>query len=147
MVGAGRHGSHAEGAFAAADDRGAGRVEDGRQGEQRASGSGTARDGAAGGRGRADVRGGGRGGRVSESGCGDLSGPTVQSGGAGRARDRGRAWTAADLRRGRTGTDRSDGAAATRSEGRWDRHVVALDLGADRSSGGAPARGRNNDPS
>src|SRR5215213_133402 len=53
---------------------------------------------------------------------------------------------AAGLRRDGTGPDRGDRPAATGSESRWHRHVVALDPGADGASGGAPARGRDDDP-
>jgi DDE superfamily endonuclease len=146
MVGVQGHGNHAEGAFAAADGGGAARVTGARESEQRASRSGAASDGVVGrGWGR-DVRGGGPSGRVSESASGHLPGAAVQSGGAGGAGDRGRAGTAADLRRGGAGADRGDGAAATRSEGGWDGDLVVEHLGADGASGGAPARGRDDDP-
>src|SRR5215207_5703104 len=146
MVGAGHHGSHAEGAPTSVDDRGAGRLEGDRQGEQRACGSGAASDGAACGGRRGAVLGGGARGRLSEPGGGDVSGEAVQPGRAGGARDRVWAGTAAELRRGGPGTDRGDGPAVTGSEGRRDRDVVALDPGADGPSGGAPARGRDDDP-
>lgn len=145
MVGARGHGHHAEGALATADDRGAARDEEDRQGEQRAGGSGAAGDGAVGGRGRADVRGGSRGGRVSEPASGHLFGAAVQSGRGGGVGDRGRAWSAADVRRGGTGQDRGDGAASAGPEAGWDGDLVALDLGADGASGGAAARGSDDD--
>src|SRR5215207_2336035 len=146
MVGAMRHGSHAEGARAAADGGGAAWVASDREGEQRACGSSEASDGAAGGGRRGDIRGGVARGRLSERRGGHVSGAALQSGRAGRARDRGWAWAADDLRRGGTGPDRGDRPAAAGSEGRWHRHVVALDPGADGASGGAPARGRDDDP-
>src|SRR5215211_6251523 len=146
MVEVGDHGSHAEGVSTAADGGGAARVASDGEGEQRAGGSGAAGDGAAGGGRRGDVRGGGRGGGVSQSGGGDVSGAAVQSGRAGRTRDRSRTWAAADLRRGGAGADRGDRPTATGSESRWHRDLVALDAGADGASGGTPVRGCDDDP-
>src|SRR5215207_6802481 len=126
MVGAESHGNHAEGALAAADDCGAARVEADHEGEQRARGPGEASDGRAGGSWRAVIFGSSPDGRVSESGRGHLSGAAIQSGRAWGADDRSRARSAADLRRGGSGTDRGDGPAVTRSEGRRDSNLVAL---------------------
>src|SRR5215211_8902443 len=118
MVGAESHGNHAEGALAAADDRGAARVDEDHEGEQRAGGPGEASDGRAGGGWRAVVFGRSLGGGVSESGRGHVPGAAIQSGRAWGAEDRGRARSAADLRRAGPGADRGDGPAVTRSEGR-----------------------------
>src|SRR3954468_24594095 len=120
MVGAESHGHHAEGALAAADDRGAARVEVDHEGEQRARGLGEASDGSAGGGWRAVVFGSSPGGEVSESGRGHVPGAAMQGGRAWGAEDRGRARSAADVRRVGPGADRGDGPAVTRSEGRWD---------------------------
>ena len=117
-----------------------------REGEQRACGSGEASEGAAGGGRRGDVRGGVARGWLSEHRGGHVSGAAVQSGRAGRTRDRGSSWAAADVRRGGASADRGDRPAATGSESRWHGDVVALDPGADGASGGAPARGRDDDP-
>jgi hypothetical protein len=146
MVGVRRDGSHAEGVLATADDCGARRIEDARQGEQRAGGSGAASDGAVGRGWRANVLGGGACGWVSERGGRDLPGATVQSGGVGGVSDRERAGTAADLRRGGAGADRGDGAATAGSEGGRDGDLVAEHAGADGPSRGAPARRRDDDP-
>src|SRR5215207_5542216 len=146
MVGARHHGDHAEGALATAHGGGAARVERDRQGEQRAGGSGEARDGAAGGGRGAVVLGRGPGGGVSERASGDLPGPAVQSGRVGGAGNRGRAGPAADLRRSGAGADCGDGAAATGSEDGWDGDLVVEHPGADGAAGGAPARGRDDDP-
>src|SRR5215213_10778033 len=113
MVGAEGHGNHAERALAAADDRGAARVEADREGEQRARGSGEASDGSAGGGWRAVVFGSRPGGGVSESGRGHVPRTAIQSGRAWGADDRGRARSAADLRRGGPGADRGDGPAVS----------------------------------
>src|SRR6188768_3298626 len=113
MVGAGNHGGHAERALASADGGGTARVARSREGEQRAGGSCTAGDGAARGGGRGDVRGGGASGRLSEHRSSHVSGAAIQSGRTGRARDRGWAWTAADVRRGGAGADRGDRPATT----------------------------------
>src|SRR5215207_4712278 len=145
MVGAERHGNHAEGALAAADDRGAARVEADRAGEQRARGPGAASDGRAGGGRRAVVVGRSPGGGISESGRGHVPGAAVQSGRAWGAEDRGRARSAADVRRGGPGADRGDGPAVAGSEGRWDGHLVALDAGANAPTRGAAACGRDDD--
>src|SRR5215204_2026628 len=134
MVGAERHGNHAEGALAAADDGGAARVEADHEGEQRAGGPGEASDGSAGGGWRAVVFGSSPGGGVSESGRGHIPRAAIQSGRAWGADDRGWARSAADLRRVGPGADRGDGPAVSRSEGRWDRHPVALDAGANAPS-------------
>jgi DDE superfamily endonuclease len=147
MVGMGHHGSHAERASAAVDDRGAGRVAGDCQGEQRACGSGAAGDGAAGCRGWADVCGGVRGGGVSQRRCGDLSGAAVQSGRTGGAGDRPWAGATLDLRCGGAGADRGDGAAGTGPEGGWDGDLVIEHTGADAAAGGAPSGGSDDDPS
>src|SRR5215207_8557369 len=139
MVGAESHGNHAERALAAADDRGAARVEADCEGEQRARGSGEASDGSAGGGWRAVVFGSSPGGGVSESGRGHVPGATVQSGWAWGAEDRGWARSAADLRRIGPGADRGDGAAVSRSEGRWDSNLVIEYVGADGAARGAAA--------
>src|SRR5829696_7565237 len=145
MVGAESHGNHAEGARAAADDRGAARVDADRPGEQRAGGPGEASDGIAGGGRGAVVFGSSPGGGVSESGRGHLPGAAVQSGRARGTEDRGRAGSAADLRGGGPRPDRGDGAAATGSEGRWDGDLVALDAGANAPTRGAAGCGRDDD--
>src|SRR5215210_6891496 len=146
MVGAESHGNHAEGARAAADDRGAARVEEAHEGEQRARGPGEASDGIAGGGRRAVVFGSSPCGGVSESGRGHVPRAAIQSGRAPGAEDRGRARSAADLRRGGAGADRGDGPAVSRSEGRWDSDLVAEHAGANAPSGGAAACGRDDDP-
>src|SRR5512132_1731345 len=145
MGGARSHGNPAEGAPATADDRGAARVEDDRQGEQRASGSGEAGDGAAGGGWRAVVRCGGARGGVSEPASGHVSGTAVQPGRPAGAGDRRRAGAAAGLRRGGAGADRGDGATATGPEGGWDGDLVVEHAGTDGASRGAPACGRDAD--
>src|SRR5829696_318054 len=145
MVGAESHGNHAEGARAAADDRGAARVDADRPGEQRAGGPGEASDGIAGGGRRAVVFGSSPCGGVSESGRGHVPRAAIQPGRARGAEDRGRARSAADLRRVGPGADRGDGPAASGSEGRWDGDLVALDAGADAPTRGAATCGRNDD--
>src|SRR5687768_12093949 len=145
MGGAQSYGDHAEGARAAVDDRGAGRVEGDRQGEQRAGGSGAAGHGRAGRGWWRDLLGGGASGGVSESASGHVSGAAVQSRGAGGAGDRRRAGTAPDLRRGGAWADRGDGAAAAGAEGGWDGNLVVEHPGADAAAGGAPARRRDDD--
>src|SRR5215213_11671605 len=145
MVGAEGHGNHAERALAAADDRGAARVEADREGEQRARGSGEASDGSAGGGWRAVVFGSSPGGGVSESGRGHLPRAAIQPDRARGAEDRGRARSAADVRRASPGADRGDGPAVSGSEGRWDGDLVALDAGADAPTRGAATCGRNDD--
>src|SRR5690242_17492144 len=146
MVGVGRHGSHAERALAAADDRGARRVTGGRQGKQRAGGPGAAGNGAARGGGWTDVCCGGRGGEVSQRRCDHLSGAAVQSDRAWGAGDRPWAGATTDLRRGGAGADRGDGPAGTGSEGGWDGDLVPEHAGADAASGGAPSGGGDDDP-
>src|SRR5215212_10467525 len=145
MVGAERHGNHAEGALEAADDRGAARVEADREGEQRAHRPGEASDGSAGGGWWAVVFGCGPGSGVSESGRGHVPRAAIQSGRAWGAEDRGRARSATDLRRVGPGADRGDGPAVPRSEGRWDGNLVAEHAGADAPTRGAAACGRNDD--
>src|SRR4051812_4526371 len=145
MVGAEGDGNHAEGALAAADGGGAARVEADHEGEQRACGPGDASDGGAGGGWRAVVFGRRPGGGVAESGRGHVPGAALQSGRAWGAEDRGRARSAADVRRVGPGADRGDGPAVTRSEGRWDGDLVAEHAGADAPTRGAAACGRNDD--
>src|SRR5215207_8352037 len=145
MVGAESHGNHAERALAAADDRGAARVEADCEGEQRARGSGEASDGSAGGGWGAVVFGSSPGGGVSESGRGHVPRAAIQPDRARGAEDRGRARSAADVRRGGPGADRGDGPAVSGSEGRRDSDLVALDAGANAPTRGAAARGRDDD--
>ncbi len=145
MVGARNHGNHAEGAFAAADGGGAARVGGDHEGEQRASRPGEASDGAAGGGRGAVVLGSGPSGRLWEPPGGHLPGAAVQSGGARRAADRGRAWSAVDVRCGGAGQDCGDGAAATGPEDGRDGDLVAEHAGADGAARGAPARGGDHD--
>lgn len=145
MVGAESHGTHAEGAFAATDAGGAARVEDAREGEQRAARSGAAGDGGVGGGARAGLRGGGTRGWVAERDDGEQPGAAVQSGWAWRAADRGRSGAAADLRRGGAGPDRGDRPAGAGPEGGWDGDLVALDPGADGAPRGAAPCGGNDD--
>src|SRR5215212_7070979 len=141
MGGARRHGNHAERGLAPADAGGAARVAGDHEGKQRASRSGQTSDGGAGrGWGR-DVLGGGASDRLSESTSRHLPGAAVQSGRAGVAGDRGRSWSAADLRRAGPRADRSNRAAATGSEGGWDGDLVAEHLGADDPPRGAAAGG------
>src|SRR5215217_2720039 len=145
MGGARRHGNHAERGLAPADAGGAARVAGDHEGKQRASRSGQTSDGGAGrGWGR-DVLGGGASDRLSESTSRHLPGAAVQSGRAGVAGDRGRSWSAADLRRAGPRADRSNRAAATGSEGGWDGDLVAEHLGADDPPRGAAAGGGDHD--
>src|SRR6266704_923293 len=139
------HGNHAERTAAPADSGGAARVDEDHEGEQRAAGSGTAGDGAAGGRAGAGLPAGRAGGWLAERDDGRQPGAAVQSGRAGCPADRGRAWSAIDVRYGGAGPDRGDGPTAAGSSHGWDRDLVAEDAGADVAAGRAPTPGGDDD--
>src|SRR3954447_17667402 len=146
MVGAESHGTHAAGALAAADAGGAARVEDDHEGEQRAAGPGASGGGSAGGGAGAELRGCRTRRWLAEWDDGQQSGPAVQSGRAWRVADRGRTWSAADVRRGRPCQDRGDGAAVAGPEGGRHGDLVIEYPGADDPSGGALGGRGDDDP-